>query len=90
MVKYLFSYEVKLSKERWFERDTGVVDRRCTGPSLNGANFTEAGWQTKANPETITHGRGGMPSFGKRPPLEKITSPAAYVKTFKRASRRSK
>ena len=64
---------------------TGATTR---GEILGAADFTDEEWQKKVEDQrllnSITHGRGQMPSFGKKLSQEQIKSLVNYVRAFQR------
>lgn len=58
------------------------------GTIAGSPNFTEAKWQESVSDQrmiiSVTHGRGGMPSFKDKLKPDEITSLVAYVRKFKR------
>lgn len=58
------------------------------GEVLGATNFSDSEWQERVEDQrlinSITHGRGQMPAFGKKLSKEQITSLLIYVRAFKK------
>ena len=58
------------------------------GEVLGATNFTDSEWQERVEDQrlinSMTHGRGQMPAFGKKLSKEQITSLLNYVRAFKK------
>lgn len=62
--------------------------RTVLGEIAGTPNFTDGSWQRAANDKrlnaSITHGRGGMPSFGDKLTRAEVDALVAFIRGFKK------
>jgi mono/diheme cytochrome c family protein len=68
-------------------RGQTVIGEMLDVPDFTDANWWKEGMSDKRFANSITHGKGEMPAFGKKLSKHEISTLAAYVRRFGKAAR---